>query len=149
MDVDFEKEKTEVFAQAWQYLNDNFFDPKFNGVDWKAMRERFTPLVAGARTTDELRRVLSLMIGELNASHMGIGAPNAAAGGGGTIGNLGLRFDPAEYAASAKLKVRDVIAFGPAALAGGIKVGDLLTAVNGTTIGPHTNLDELLDHRTG
>ena len=41
MDVDFEQEKTEVFAEAWRYLNDNFFDPKFNGADWAGMRERF------------------------------------------------------------------------------------------------------------
>src|SRR5664280_469682 len=75
MDVDFEQEKTEVFAEAWRYLNDNFFDPKFNGVDWKGVRERFAPHVAGAGTPDELRRVLSLMLGELNASHMGISAP--------------------------------------------------------------------------
>jgi Tol biopolymer transport system component/C-terminal processing protease CtpA/Prc len=146
MDVDFELEKTEVFAQAWQYLNDNFFDSKFNGVDWKAMRERFTPLVAGAHTTDELRRVLSLMIGELNASHMGVGAPPP---GGGVVGKLGLRFEPGEYVSSGKLKVREVIPFGPAALAGGIKAGDLLIAVNGTSIGPHTNLEDLLDHRVG
>jgi Tol biopolymer transport system component/C-terminal processing protease CtpA/Prc len=146
MDVDFEREKTEVFAQAWQYLNDNFFDPKFNGVDWKAMRERFAPLVAGAHTGDELRRVLQLMIGELNASHMGVGSGGA---GGGSVGKIGLRFDPAEYAASGKLKVKDVIPFGPAALAGGIKVGDVLVSVNSTAVAARANLDELLDHKTG
>jgi Tol biopolymer transport system component/C-terminal processing protease CtpA/Prc len=149
LDVDFEQEKTEVFAQAWQYLNDNFFDPKFNGVDWKSMRERFTPLVVGARTTDELRRVLALMIGELNASHSGVGAPQTPPGSGPAVGKLGLRFDLAEYAASGKLKVREVIAHGPSELAGGIKVGDALMAVNGTPISAHTNLDELLDHKTG
>jgi Tol biopolymer transport system component/C-terminal processing protease CtpA/Prc len=147
MDVDFEREKSEVFAQAWQYLNDNFFDAKFHGVDWKATRERFAPLVAGAHTSEELRRVLLLMIGELNASHMGVG------GGGGNsdaaVGKIGLRFDPAEYAASGKLKVKDVIPFGPAALAGGIKAGDVLVSVNGTAIGAHTNLDELMDHKSG
>ena len=152
MDVDFEQEKTEVFAQAWTYLNDNFFDPKFNGVDWKAMRERFAPHVAGARTPDELRRVLSLMIGELNASHSGVSLPVAGGGEGpprGIVGKLGLRFDPAEYAASGKLKVRDVIPLGPAALAGGIKVGDVLSTVDGVEVTPHTNLDELLEHKAG
>jgi tricorn protease len=117
-------------------------------VDWKAMKERFTPLVAGAHNTDELRRVLSLMIGELNASHMGIGAPPAGPAAA-TAGKIGLRFDPVEYAASGKLKVKEVIPFGPAVLAGGIKVGDVLLSLNGTAIGAHTNLDELLDHKIG
>jgi Tol biopolymer transport system component/C-terminal processing protease CtpA/Prc len=146
IDVDFEREKTEVLAQAWQYLNDNFFDVKFHGVDWKAMRERFTPLVAGAHTSDELRRLLLLMIGELNASHMGIGS---GGGNDASVGKIGLRFDPAEYAASGKLKVKQVIPFGPAALAGGIKTGDVLMSVNSTPTAAHTNLDELLDHKTG
>ena len=152
MDIDFEREKREVFAQAWTYLNDNFFDPKFNGVDWSALRERFAPHVAGARTPDELRRVLSLMIGELNASHSGVGAPTAGGGEGpprGIVGKLGLRFDAAEYASSGKLKVSEVIPLGPAALAGGIKPGDVLTAVDGVEIAAHTNLDELTEHKVG
>ncbi|HVD93708.1 MAG TPA: hypothetical protein VNC21_15535, partial [Vicinamibacterales bacterium] len=38
LDVDFAKEKTIVFDQAWRLLRDNFFDPAFNGVDWDAAR---------------------------------------------------------------------------------------------------------------
>jgi hypothetical protein len=152
MDVDFEQEKSEVFQEAWTYLNDNFFDANFNGVDWKGAREKFAPYVAGARTPDELRRVISLMLGELNASHMGISA-GAAGGGGapgpGVAGKLGLRFDRAEYAAGGRLKVSEVIGLGPAAVAGGIKVGDVLTAVDGVRIGANSNLDELLEHKVG
>jgi Tol biopolymer transport system component len=150
MDVDFEQEKSEVFAEAWRYLNDNFFDPKFNGADWSGVRERFAPHVAGARTPDELRRVLSLMLGELNASHMGISAPVAGAGDGpprGTVGRLGLRFDAGEYLGTGKLRVSEVIPLGPAAVAGGIRAGDYVAAVDGTAIASHTNLDELLDHK--
>jgi C-terminal processing protease CtpA/Prc/sugar lactone lactonase YvrE len=149
LDVDFEREKNEVFAEAWGYLNDNFFDPKFNGVDWKATRETFAPQVAGARTPDELRRVILLMIGELNASHMGIsaGQPGGAESPRFTVGKLGLRFDPAEYAATGKLRVREVIPLGPAAVAGGIAVGDFLTAVDGVKVAAGSSLWELLDHK--
>jgi Tol biopolymer transport system component/C-terminal processing protease CtpA/Prc len=150
MDVDFELEKSEVFAEAWRYLNDNFFDAQFNGVDWNVVRERFAPHVAAARTPDELRRVLSLMLGELNASHMGIAAPVAGASDGpprGTVGKLGLRFDAAEYLSTGKLRVTEAIPLGPAAVAGSIGTGDYLSAVDGAAIAPHTNLDELLDHK--
>ena len=67
MDVDWSKEKMEVFNQGWAYLRDNFFDAKFNGVDWAAARTRYAPYIAGARTPDEMRRIMSLMVGELNA----------------------------------------------------------------------------------
>ena len=75
LDVDFSREKVEAFRQAWTYLRDQFFDEKMNGVDWNAVRTTYEPRVAGARTPDEMRRIISLMLGELNASHMGISAP--------------------------------------------------------------------------
>jgi tricorn protease len=152
MDVDFSQEKQEVFHEAWTYLNDNFFDPEFNGVNWKGVRERFAPHIEAARTPDELRRLISLMLGELNASHMGISAPVADAEGGrggrgGAVGKLGLRFNPAEYEASGRLRVASVLPLGPAEVAGGIKAGNYLLAVDGTGVGAHTNLDELLEHK--
>src|SRR5262249_42595912 len=75
LDVDFVRERLEVFQQAWRYMRDDFFDDKMNGVDWKTTRTVYEPQAAGARTSDELRRIISLMLGELNASHMGISAP--------------------------------------------------------------------------
>ncbi len=75
MDVDFAEEKLEVFQQAWTYQRDSFFDPAFNGADWNAVRQQYLPHARGAATSDELRRVISLMVGELNASHLGISGP--------------------------------------------------------------------------
>jgi tricorn protease len=145
MDVDFAKEKTIVFDQAWRLLRDNFFDPAFNGVDWTAARAKVEPFIAGSRTPDEMRRIVSLMIGELNASHLGITAPPAGAGGGG-VGHLGLDFDRGEYEKSGQLRIAQVIPLGPAALAG-IKVGDLLVSVDGDPVKPPANLDALLENK--
>jgi Tol biopolymer transport system component len=147
MEVDFAREKLAVFEQAWTYLRDHFFDPRFHGVDWDAVHARYAPQVAGTRTPDEMRRVLLLMVGELDASHLGVSAPP----GGATpsTGRLGLRWDPAEYERSGRLRVAEVIPLGPAAVAGGIAPGDYLLAVDGTPIGPHTNVDELLAFRIG
>ena len=100
LDVDFATEKMEVFQQAWSYLRDSFFDPRFNGVDWAAIRAQYAPLIAGSATRDEMRRLLSLMVGELNASHLGVNAPAA---GTPVVGKLGLRFDRREYRAGGPL----------------------------------------------
>jgi tricorn protease len=147
LDVDFAKEKIVVFEQAWRLLRDNFFDPQFNGLDWNVARARVEPLIAGARTPDEMRRIASLMIGELNASHLGINPPPAPGGAAGVIGHLGLDFDRAEYESSGRLKVTGVLALGPAALSGGIQRGDYLIAVDGEPVGPRVNLDSLLDNK--
>ena len=47
---------------------------------------------------------------------------------------------------SGKLKITEVLPHSPAALAK-IKVGEDLRAVDGVAIGPHVNLDELLQHK--
>ena len=39
MDVDFAKEKTEIFAEAWQVQNKGFYDPTFHGADWQAVKK--------------------------------------------------------------------------------------------------------------
>jgi tricorn protease len=147
IDVDFSREKMEVFHQAWTYLRDFFYDPKFHGVDWQSMRGQYEPLIAGARTPDEVRRLLQLMVGELNASHLGAGAPFSQTQV--TTGRLGLRFDRREYESSGRLKITEVIALSPAAIAGNIKVGDYILAVDGRAINERTNLDELLSYKTG
>ena len=97
-------EKLEVFRQAWTYLNDNFYDTKFHGANWKEVHARFAPLAAAAQTGDELRRIISLMVGELNASHLGISAPQSSAQPPAT-GRLGLRFDREEYEKLGALRV--------------------------------------------
>ncbi len=151
MDVDFTREKMAMFAEAWTYLRDLFFDANHNGVDWNAVRTTYEPHIAGASTPDEVRRVISLMLGELNASHMGIAAPSAGggAGAGGGVGKLGLFFDRAEYESSGRLRIAEVVPYGPAALSGQVRKGDFLLAVEGRPVGAHTNLDEALDHTVG
>ena len=146
LDVDFSSEKLEAFHQAWSYLRDQFFDDKMNGVDWNAVRTVYEPRVAGARTPDEMRRIISLMLGELNASHMGIAAP--AQPGQVSLGRLAVDFDRIEYETTGQLRFASVVPLGPAAL-GGLKAGEYLVKVEGKPIGPRTNLDELLSHTVG
>lgn len=148
MDVDFATEKQVVFDQAWGTLNRNFYDPAFHGQDWAALRTQWQPYVAGAQTGDELRRILNQLIGRLDASHTGMGRPQSGPGAlpTGRMGNLGLRFDRARYDAGDGLVVREVIALGPADIAGGIAPGDRITSVNGVALTAATNIDSLLEN---
>lgn len=149
MDVDFSEEKMEVFRQAWTYMRDGFYDEKFHGLDWNGVRSRYEPRVAGAQSRDELRRLLNLMVGELNASHLGVsaGAAGAQGGiGGPAAGRLGLQFDRREYEAHGRLKVAHVIPLGPAGVTRSVSVGDYVVAVDETPISARTNLEQLLSH---
>jgi C-terminal processing protease CtpA/Prc len=147
MEVDFSREKMEVFRQGWSYLRDNFYDSGFHGVNWDQVRTQYEPLIAGAQTSDEMRRLLQLMVGELDASHLGASAPPGA--NQPSTGRVGLRFDRREYETSGRLRVTEVIDLSPAAIAGTVKVGDYLLAVDGRNIDATTNVDELLNYKIG
>ncbi|WP_454717752.1 S41 family peptidase [Caulobacter segnis] len=149
LDVDFDVEKTVVFEQAWGVLNRGFYDPKFHGANWEALRQKWQPYIAGSRTGDELRRNINLMIGELNASHSGINKAADPAAPVVRAANLGLRFDRDAYEAGKGLVVSEVIALGPAALEGSIRPGETLVAVNGEKLSPGVNLDKLLRGAAG
>jgi Tol biopolymer transport system component/C-terminal processing protease CtpA/Prc len=148
MDVDFTRERPVVFQQAWRFLNDYFFDAKHNGADWAAARDAYGARVQQARTPDEMRRVTQLMIGELNASHLGFAAPGSQNTPPFT-GRLGVRFDPAEYAKNGRFRIAEIIPLGPVAVTSTVHVGDLLVAVDGRRLTPATNLDEVLQHSIG
>jgi tricorn protease len=150
MEIDFDAEKKVVFEEAWETLNRRFYDAKFNGHDWLKLHDEWAPYIAGVRTSDELRRDINLLIGEMNSSHSGI---NRGMGPGNgprpvQVGNLGLRFDREAYEGGKGLIVREVIALGPAAIEGSIKPGDQLVSVNGSAIG-EKNLDGLLEDTVG
>jgi C-terminal processing protease CtpA/Prc len=138
-----------VFEEAWAGQRDGFYDPKFHGVDWNAVRKTYAPPIEGAQTPDEMRAILRLMIGELNSSHSGISAPAAGGQGGvprAVTGQLGLTFDRAEYEKSGKLKITEVLSHSPAALAK-VQVGEELRAIDGKALGAGVSVDELLQHK--
>ena len=147
INVKFADEKMEIFKQGWRYMRDNFFDDQFHGVDWNAVRTTYEPLVAAAKTTDEVRRLMNLMVGELNASHLGVGGPSAFTAT--PVGKLGLRFDRGEYETNGRLKITEIITLSPAAVAKMVGVGDYLLSVDGTKIVAGTNIDEILEGKVG
>jgi carboxyl-terminal processing protease len=58
-----------VFNKVWQEVNDNFYDSKFNGIDWKATREKYQPLIERTKSLDEASPIINQMLSELNTSH--------------------------------------------------------------------------------
>jgi len=143
LDVDFDQQKLVMFEEAYRFLRDGFHDSTMNGVDWSAVRALHAPYAAGARTSDEVRRVIALMIGELNASHCGVSAPGSAATPPYS-GRIGLDFDRAEHERNGRFKITTVLFLGPAAVAGGINAGDYLVSVDGARLEGSANLDSLL-----
>lgn len=55
--------------QVWQEVNENFFDPKFNGINWNAKKEEYKNRVTSAQSIEEASIVINQMLSELNTSH--------------------------------------------------------------------------------
>ena len=146
MDVSFDRDKRVAFDQAWRYLADHFHDPAMHGLNWPAVRDTFAPHLDAARTPADERRVLSLMIGELNSSHMAVSGP-ADDGAHANVGRLGVTWDAAEYDRTGHLRVAAVLPFGPAALAG-VKVGQFVLAVDAAPVDRPANLDAVLENKS-
>jgi tricorn protease len=59
-----------LYLDAWRLERDYFYDRGMNGVDWKAIRDRYLPLVDRVSDRDELNDVIAQMVSELSALHI-------------------------------------------------------------------------------
>ncbi len=146
MTVSRDEEFAEMLEQSWRALADNFYDPKFHGVDWYAIRQKYKPLVKHCALKEDLYALISLMMGELNASHLGISGPSSPVEE--VTADLGLLYD--EGYRGPGLKVAEVVKRGPADRRGiNLKPGMLITAIDGTPVTENTNISKLLNGRAG
>jgi carboxyl-terminal processing protease len=71
--------RQKVFETAWSTVNNKFYDPNFNGVDWKAAHDKYAPLAKAAKTDDEFYAVIKEMLDLLKVSHLQAGSAAATA----------------------------------------------------------------------
>jgi tricorn protease len=137
---------SEMFDQTWRYLAEHFYDASFHGRDWKAVREKYRPLVAHVAMKEDLYSLLYLMLGELNASHLGVG-------GHGTspeeeTADLGLIFD--DNYRGPGLKIAEILKRGPADRRGlNLKAGEYILGLDGKELSEKMSLSGLLNGKVG
>jgi tricorn protease len=146
MTIRREEEFAEMFAQCWRALSDQFYDSKHHGTNWEAIRSKYQPLVAHVALKEDLYALISLMLGELNASHLGISgrlpSPDEQ------TADLGLIFD--ETYRGPGLKVAEVLKRGPADKRGvAIMAGDVILAIDRVELTGKVNVSQLLNNKAG
>ncbi len=146
MTVKRDEEFQEMFDQSWRALAEYFYDPKFQGADWNAVRAKYRPLVKHVAMKEDLYALIHLMLGELNASHLGIT-------GFGPVpdeftADLGLIYD--ETYRGPGLKIAEVLKRGPADRRGlNLKPGEYIHSIDGTAITARTDVSKLLNGKAG
>ncbi len=138
--------RRQIFLECWRIMNDRFYDPNFHGEDWAAMKEKYLPLAEQAVSREDFDDVIRQMIGELNASHLGIYPPNRRARY--QTGSLGILTD---YAFKGDgWKVKTVLPESPASFEKSMLfAGDIITAIDGTPVSSSTSSYALLFDKVG
>jgi carboxyl-terminal processing protease len=62
-------EPAECFDKVWNTINDEFWDPHFNGVDWEDARKRYRPAALAAPDHESFAEIVNRMLAELKTSH--------------------------------------------------------------------------------
>jgi tricorn protease len=142
MTIHREEEFEEMFDQSWHALENHFYDSGHHGINWKAIREKYRPLVRHIAVKEDLYTLISLMLGELNASHLGISGPLPRPAE--VTGDLGLLFD--ETYTGPGLKIKEILKRGPADKRG-LKVapGDVILSIERTPLDAKANISKLLN----
>jgi tricorn protease len=140
------EEFSQMFEQSWRALATHFYDAKHHGVNWRAVREKYQPLVEHVAMKEDLYALISLMLGELNASHLGITGPGKPADE--NTADLGLIFDDAYPGRG--LRIAEVLKRGPADRRYlNLKAGDVVVAIDRTELSDRTNVSQLLNGKIG
>lgn len=130
--VNWARTRAETFAVVWQTVNEAYFDEKFGGVDWTAVREQYAARLDTVADKAALRGLLQQMLGELKRSHFAVLPREAAVFTPAErvrIGTAGLRVAWADGA----LVVAEVTP-GGAASAAGLAPGDEVKEVAGVDL---------------
>ncbi|BDD09343.1 tricorn protease [Fulvitalea axinellae] len=138
MKHDKKAERDQMFEEAWQAIATGFYDPKMHGYDWATLKEQYKPLAINASTSADFRYVFNLMLGQLNASHMGMYASDKKHLNNERTPKLGA-------ALNASNTVTHVIPNTPAdRKQSKLEVGDKIVAIDGMPIG-EDNIYQILN----
>jgi tricorn protease len=129
------------FHQIWRTMRDTWYDATLNHLDWDAVRVKYEDAAASAPDTRTFDRVVAMMLGELNGSHLGFkssvdsGAHRPPQGWSEDTAHLGVTFD--RHHAGPGWKVATVIPRGPAdQVDARLKAGDLVLQIDGQALTP-------------
>jgi tricorn protease len=153
--IDPINEWNQIFDEAWRINRDYFYATNMHGVDWNAMKEKYSVFLPHLSCRSDLNRVIRWMCSELSVGHHGVGGgdyyfdPERI--GGGLLG--------ADYTVDNGLykfkKIYGGLNWNPDLRSPltepgvNVKAGEYLLAVNGHELRSSTNLFSIFENTAG
>ena len=72
------KDRINVFEKVWDLVNERYYDPKLNGVNWASVKVKYQPLIERAVSDEDFYNLLKQMTGEMNDAHTRFLTPREA-----------------------------------------------------------------------
>jgi tricorn protease len=147
MQLDRRAEWRQIYFECWRQMRDFFYSPTMNGIDWKAMRDKYAALLPFVNHRNDLTYLLGELIGELNNGHAYVGGGERPETPRIKLGLLGAEFsrDPVTRAYRIERILPgenwDKKTRSPLTDVGvNVKPGDYVLAINNTPVASLPNL---------
>ena len=151
MQLDKHAEWNQIYFECWRQMRDFFYAPNMNGIDWKAMRDKYAAILPFVNHRNDLTYLLGELIGELNNGHTYVGGGERPETPRIKLGLLGAEVsrDPATKAYRVNRILPgenwDKHTRSPLTAQGvNVKVGDYILAINNTPVSGLPNLYDAL-----
>jgi C-terminal processing protease CtpA/Prc len=140
-DINHQALKEQVYHEAWKTINDGFYDPNYHQRDWAKLGEMYKPIILNTSTDRDFQDLFNWLLGELNASHMGLRNPKPKNKSKDKTALLGIGFT----AEKDGLHITKILPESPADKEESkLLTGDIITQFNENKINKQSNLYELL-----
>ncbi len=139
MKIDYTAESNQIFDEAWKVINDRFYDPKHHGQNWNELKKAYKPLAMKASTRTDFKYIFNIMLGQINASHMGMyrGEERKSVQKEST-GLLGVELKPTS---NGDLRVTHILPNSAADReVSKLNIGTIITSVNGERVSTSENI---------
>jgi len=134
--LNYNEERKQIFDEGWRTLNAGFYDPGFHGQNWDVLRDKYRVWALEASTERDFRDMFNAMLGQINASHMGMYGSDRADTQRERTGLLGVEIVPIAKG----IQINRVVPSTPAdRTASKLNEGDVITTVNGTPVSATEN----------
>lgn len=131
--IDVAQQQAQKFDEAAHLLGQRFYHPNLKGLDWTQLSDRYRSLATATRTANAFNRVLNMLFGELDGSHLGIWGGDRFSAPGVNTGCLGVRTKPVAGGYEILAVTRSAPADQPVSK---LNIGDVIVAVNGAKLAP-------------
>ena len=147
----------QLFTDAWRMERDYFYDKNMHGVNWKAMHDKYYPLVDRITTRVELSDLIGRFVGELAALHTSVrGGDISSDDSNIPVANLGARVVRDD--ANGGYKIDYIYKTDPdypdekSPLDDpylDVRIGDIITSINGKSALSALDIGELIRNQVG